>query len=131
MKIRELIKSYWNGNEPLWKAFWLWGGLYFFLQALILIIIVEIIGEITGKKTFIYLILLSLMQFYFIVYGAWSTVSVWNCSKNSSKGWRILARFIMIVSLFCMCLEQVLHEKKDEAAAKIIEKHKQEKIHSL
>lgn len=78
----ELIKRAWNGEEKLWKVFWLYNVLGGIVISF-LVSLVPIIG-----------ILLC------IIYFVWNTVSLWRCAWNASiKLWGYILRVLII---FCV-----------------------------
>lgn len=79
--------SHWNGQRPLWSAFWLVGVLGMNVMGLwlwLMTIIIETIPQIERSWTRVAVLLCEL------AYVIFAAVCVWRCAKNSSsprKGW--------------------------------------------
>ena len=99
-KIEDFILSYWNGEQKLWKAFWLMGFVFqiLFLYFLLLLLYVGVLIGLT----------LSIKITIFIIsniYQIWILVSVWNCAYNvKNKNWGHVSRVIVILNVIFIFL---------------------------
>jgi hypothetical protein len=84
-ELTRFIGEYWRGERPLWAAFWLWGVLFYPLTY-------YSAEYILGESFLFYL--------FAITYSIWINVSIWRCARNSEAIWRILARIIVVLSVF-------------------------------
>ena len=76
-KIEDFILSYWNGEQKLWKAFWLMGFVFqivFLYFLLVLLYFGTLIGLTWSIKVTIFLLS--------NIYQVWILVSIWNCAYN-------------------------------------------------
>ena len=115
----KIIKSYWNGNQKLWKVFWIFNFLWPFLFSILLtfvllafmypaILFLMGINEASGNVTHSYSIsdlLLTLMGIVFIgilaAYSVWALVSLWRSAFNVSKRiYGYLARLWVAFQIF-------------------------------
>ena len=95
-KIENLLLSYWNGKQKLWKAFWIVGVLGRILIATF-IIFFTLLGQSLGLTWSI----LILSFVFILIYIIWSFVSIWQCSFNvKNKIWGHLARIFVSMDLF-------------------------------
>lgn len=82
-----IIQNYWNGAEPLWKAYWLLGVVGGTIGALL-------VEKMTGLSDPNWM--QKLLPYIFILYAGWSTVAIWRCANNASKPiWKFLARGVV------------------------------------
>ena len=99
-KIEIFLLSYWNGDQKLWKAFWLMGFVFqivFLYFLLVLLYFGTLIGLTWSIKVTIFL--LSNM------YQIWILVSIWNCAYNvKNKAWGYLSRGIVILNVIFIIL---------------------------
>ena len=79
-KIENLLLSYWNGKEKLWKAFWLM-GFAFQIFLLFFFIFIIYIGSLIGLSWSIQITIFLIS----IIYTIWIYVSIWNCAYNVKK----------------------------------------------
>ena len=99
-EIEDLLLSYWNGKQKLWKAFWLVG---FVLQFVLIIFfgIFNLIGIALGL-TWSLKIIIFLIN---IIYTIWVLVSIWNCAYNvKNKIWGDLSRVIVVLNVILLFL---------------------------
>ena len=99
-EIGDLLLSYWNGKQKLWKAFWLIG---FVLQFVLIIFfgIFNLIGIALGLTWSIKFIIFLIN----IIYTIWVLVSIWNCAYNvKNKIWGDLSRVIVMLNVILLFL---------------------------
>ena len=99
-EIGDLLLSYWNGKQKLWKAFWLIG---FVLQFVLIIFfgIFNLIGIALGLTWSIKFIIFLIN----IIYTIWVLVSIWNCAYNvKNKIWGDLSRVIVVLHVILLFL---------------------------
>ena len=99
-EIGDLLLSYWNGKQKLWKAFWLIG---FVLQFVLIIFfgIFNLIGIALGLTWSIKFIIFLIN----IIYTIWVLVSIWNCAYNvKNKIWGDLSRVIVVLKVILLFL---------------------------
>ena len=99
-EIGDLLLSYWNGKQKLWKAFWLIG---FVLQFVLIIFfgIFNLIGIALGLTWSIKIIIFLIN----IIYTIWVLVSIWNCAYNvKNKIWGDLSRVIVALNVILLFL---------------------------
>lgn len=104
--VRDIILSYWRGEQPLWSAFWLYGLLL--LPLVVFPYDYWMFGAVQETALFDFLeaiespllwpmVVLSLVVFapsilvYFAV-NVWTVVSIWRCGRHSAVFWRWLSR---------------------------------------
>ena len=99
-KIEILLLSYWNGEQKLWKAFWLMGFVFqilFLYFLLVLLYFGVLIGLTWSIKVTIFLLS--------NIYQIWILVSIWNCAYNvRNKTWGHLSRSIVILNVIFIIL---------------------------
>ena len=99
-KIENFLLSYWNGEQKLWKAFWLMGFVFqilFLYFLLVLLYFVVLIGLTWSIKVTIFLLS--------NIYQIWILVSIWNCAYNvRNKTWGHLSRSIVILNVIFIIL---------------------------
>ena len=108
------LKKYWNGEEKLWKVFWIWN---FFVQIVIstvteiifIITVFPVVIIIAVNKDFSNIsfnkFLLAAIGFlavlFSLAYCIWAIVSLWRSAFNSSrKIYGYLARLWVVVAIF-------------------------------
>tara|TARA_B100001123_G_scaffold432524_1_gene555729 strand:- start:594 stop:965 length:372 start_codon:yes stop_codon:yes gene_type:complete len=99
-KIENFLLSYWNGNEKLWKAFWLMG---FVFQIIIFysLIFILYIGLFFGLTWSIKITIFIVSNLYTI----WILVSIWNCAYNvKNKIWGDISRVIVVLNVIFLFL---------------------------
>ena len=102
-EIEDLLLSYWNGKQKLWKAFWLIG---FVLQFVLIIFfgIFNLIGIALGLTWSIKFIIFLIN----IIYTIWVLVSIWNCAYNvKNKIWGDLSRVIVVLNVILLFLTYI------------------------
>ena len=102
-EIGDLLLSYWNGKQKLWKAFWLVG---FVLQFVLIIFfgIFNLIGIALGLTWSIKFIIFLIN----IIYTIWVLVSIWNCAYNvKNKIWGDLSRVIVVLNVILLFLTYI------------------------
>jgi hypothetical protein len=72
-----VVRYYWRGEGPLWKAYWLYGVLGSTVLALLLLLLMQR-GAIDSAWFQLVLLLLA-------AYTVWIVVSVWRCAFNVEK----------------------------------------------
>ena len=99
-KIENFLLSYWNGEQKLWKAFWLMGVVFqilFLYFLLVLLYFGVLIGLTWSIKVTIFLLS--------NIYQIWILVSIWNCAYNvRNKTWGHLSRSIVILNVIFIIL---------------------------
>ena len=99
-KIENFLLSYWNGEQKLWKAFWLMGFVFqilFLYFLLVLLYFGVLIGLTWSIKVTIFLLS--------NIYQIWILVSIWNCAYNvRNKTWCHLSRSIVILNVIFIIL---------------------------
>ena len=99
-KIENFLLSYWNGEQKLWKAFWLMGFVFqilFLYFLLVLLYFGVLIGLTWSIKVTIFLLS--------NIYQVWILVSIWNCAYNvKNKAWGHLSRGIVILNVIFIIL---------------------------
>ena len=88
--MKKLIEDAWNGEEELWRVFWIYGVVF----SIVLQIVLSIIED---KGIFLLLVFIVL----FISWSFWNIVSIWKCAFNCDlRLWGYLARTTIIINLF-------------------------------
>ena len=99
-KVESLLLSYWNGEQKLWKAFWIMGFIFqilFFYFLLFLSYFGFLFGLTWSIKVIIFLIS--------NIYTIWILVSIWNCAYNvKNKIWGDLSRVIVVLNVILLFL---------------------------
>ena len=99
-KIENFLLSYWNGNEKLWKAFWLMGFVFQIILFYSLIFILYI-GLFFGLTWSIKITIFIVSNLYTI----WILVSIWNCAYNvKNKIWGDISRVIVVLNVIFLFL---------------------------
>ena len=99
-KIENFLLSYWNGEQKLWKAFWLM-GFVFQILFLYFLLVVLYFGVLIGLTWSIKVTIFLLSNIYQI----WILVSIWNCAYNvRNKTWGHLSRSIVILNVIFIIL---------------------------
>lgn len=78
------MKDYWNGNKPLWKAFWLIWLLGTLAISTIISGAIFIVAQFYSVSAVQLSITTYLFLFIFNPYFFYCWVSVWRCSKNTN-----------------------------------------------
>ena len=99
-KVESFLLSYWNGEQKLWKAFWIMGFAFqilFFYFLLFLSYIGFLFGLTWSIKVTVFLIS--------NIYTIWILVSIWNCAYNvKNKIWGDLSRVIVVLNVILLFL---------------------------
>ena len=99
-KVESFLLSYWNGEQKLWKAFWIMGFAFqilFFYFLLFLSYIGFLFGLTWSIKATVFLIS--------NIYTIWILVSIWNCAYNvKNKIWGDLSRVIVVLNVILLFL---------------------------
>lgn len=83
------IRTYWRGQGPLWKVFWLWGVVGSWILAGLFGAAWATLGMSWGLYTVTGVVM--------IAYTVWILVSVWRCARNSTtEHWGQIARFLTV-----------------------------------
>lgn len=81
-----LFRAAWEGVEPLWLVFWVYG-----------VVVSNVVGYVSEQITSPW------GKFLFgiptIAYYVWLNVSVWRCAPNSSLIWSLLARGTVVLTV--------------------------------
>ena len=108
--LANIIRRQWKGEEPLWKAFWVYGMMAgTLLESVLALSLAQAFRDMDenfeGTDLFFHLgdayaVFLSLA--FSVTYGVWNFVSVWRCARNTGKAlWRWSARaFYVLVMLY-------------------------------
>ncbi len=82
------IKSFWRGEEALWRV-WLIAFPIAWVILAVTLILSQKLGDFTAAVITIFIV------------DTWLLVSLWRCSKNTkSKFWRIANRGLILLNLF-------------------------------
>ena len=99
-KIEIFLLSYWDGEQKLWKAFWVMGFVFqilIFYFLLFLLYVGQFIGLTWSIKITVFLIS--------NIYTIWILVSIWNCAYNVKKKiWGDLSRVIVVLNIILLFL---------------------------
>ena len=76
-KIETFLLSYWDGEQKLWKAFWLLGFIFqiLFFYFLLFLLYVGMLLKLTWSIKITVFLLSN-------IYTVWILVSIWNCAYN-------------------------------------------------
>ena len=92
--MKQILLKCWNGEERLWKVYWIYG-----------ILLGMITFAFIGNALVFWLALTTKVYFPIVIYNifmasyfVWNNVSIWRCSKNAKwPGWLVVARALVIV----------------------------------
>ena len=99
-KVESLLLSYWNGEQKLWKAFWIMGFVFQILFFYFLLFL-SYFGFLFGLTWSIKVTILLISNIYTI----WILVSIWNCAYNvKNKIWGDLSRVIVVLNVILLFL---------------------------
>ena len=99
-KVESLLLSYWNGEQKLWKAFWIMGFIFQILFFYFLLFL-SYFGFLFGLTWSIKVTILLISNIYTI----WILVSIWNCAYNvKNKIWGDLSRVIVVLNVILLFL---------------------------
>mgnify|MGYP001200354764 FL=1 len=99
-KIEILLLSYWNGEQKLWKAFWLLGFIFqiLFFYFLLFLLYVGMLLKLTWSIKITIFLLSN-------IYTVWILVSIWNCAYNvKTKIWGDISRLIVVLNVILIFL---------------------------
>ena len=99
-KVESLLLSYWNGEQKLWKAFWIMGFVFQILFFYFLLFL-SYIGFLFGLTWSIKITTFLISNIYTI----WILVSIWNCAYNvKNKIWGDLSRVMVVLNVILLFL---------------------------
>lgn len=88
------IKRAWNGQEKLWKVYWLYGVLLG-IVAQVIFLGLEILSAIGG----FYIVACVLATLLLLAYAVWSNVALWRCAWNAKATfWGYVVRILVVIS---------------------------------
>ena len=99
-KIEVFLLSYWNGEQKLWKAFWLLGFIFqiLFFYFLLFLLYVGMLLKLTWSIKITVFLLSN-------IYTVWILVSIWNCAYNvKDKIWGDISRVIVVLNVILIFL---------------------------
>ena len=99
-KIETFLLSYWDGEQKLWKAFWLLGFIFqiLFFYFLLFLLYVGMLLKLTWSIKITIFLLSN-------IYTVWILVSIWNCAYNvKTKIWGDISRLIVVLNVILIFL---------------------------
>ena len=99
-KIEIFLLSYWDGEQKLWKAFWLLGFVFqiLFFYFLLFLLYVGMLLKLTWSIKITVFLLSN-------IYTVWILVSIWNCAYNvKNKIWGDISRVIVVLNVILIFL---------------------------
>ena len=99
-KIEIFLLSYWDGEQKLWKAFWLLGFIFqiLFFYFLLFLLYVGMLLKLTWSIKITVFLLSN-------IYTVWILVSIWNCAYNvKNKIWGDISRVIIVLNVILIFL---------------------------
>ena len=99
-KIEVFLLSYWNGEQKLWKAFWILGFIFqiLFFYFLLFLLYVGMLLKLTWSIKITIFLLSN-------IYTVWILVSIWNCAYNvKTKIWGDISRLIVVLNVILIFL---------------------------
>ncbi|MBC50382.1 MAG: hypothetical protein CMI93_02330 [Pelagibacteraceae bacterium] len=99
-KIEIFLLSYWDGEQKLWKAFWLLGFIFqiLFFYFLLFLLYVGMLLKLTWSIKITVFLLSN-------IYTVWILVSIWNCAYNvKNKIWGNISRVIVVLNVILIFL---------------------------
>ncbi len=99
-KIEVFLLSYWNGEQKLWKAFWILGFIFqiLFFYFLLFLLYVGMLLKLTWSIKITIFLLSN-------IYTVWILVSIWNCAYNvKTKIWGDISRLIFVLNVILIFL---------------------------
>ena len=99
-KIEIFLLSYWDGEQKLWKAFWLLGFIFqiLFFYFLLFLLYVGMLLKLTWSIKITVFLLSN-------IYTVWILVSIWNCAYNvKNKIWGDISRVIVVLNVILIFL---------------------------
>ena len=99
-KIEIFLLSYWDGEQKLWKAFWLLGFIFqiLFFYFLLFLLYVGMLLKLTWSIKITIFLLSN-------IYTVWILVSIWNCAYNvKNKIWGDISRVIVVLNVILIFL---------------------------
>lgn len=86
--LMDWMKRAWNGQERLWKVFWIYGAVAGLIAGVINFALVFAAGKVVSQA----------FSALMIVYWVFIAVSEWRCAFNVSwRGWGYIVRFLVIL----------------------------------
>ncbi len=85
------LETLWRGEEPLWRAYWIYGvlvnGLLFGVLGAVIVLMIDLRPLLVAYLAFLF------------VAGVFNIVSVWRSAGNhtGSKVWALLARAVCVL----------------------------------
>ena len=99
-KIEIFLLSYWDGEQKLWKAFWLLGFIFqiLFFYFLLFLLYVGMLLKLTWSIKITIFLLSN-------IYTVWILVSIWNCAYNvKNKILGDISRLIVVLNVILIFL---------------------------
>ena len=99
-KIETFLLSYWDGEQKLWKAFWILGFIFqiLFFYFLLFLLYVGMLLKLTWSIKITVFLLSN-------IYTIWILVSIWNCAYNvKDKIWGDISRVIVVLNVILIFL---------------------------
>ena len=99
-KIEIFLLSYWDGEQKLWKAFWLLGFIFqiLFFYFLLFLLYVGMLLKLTWSIKITVFLLSN-------IYTVWILVSIWNCAYNvKNKIWGDVSRLVVVLNIILIFL---------------------------
>ena len=99
-KIEVFLLSYWNGEQKLWKAFWILGFVFqiLFFYFLLFLLYIGMLLKLTWSIKITIFLLSN-------IYTVWILVSIWNCAYNvKNKIWGDISRIIVVLNVILIFL---------------------------
>ena len=99
-KIEIFLLSYWDGEQKLWKAFWLLGFIFqiLFFYFLLFLLYVGMLLKLTWSIKITIFLLSN-------IYTVWILVSIWNCAYNvKNKIWGDISRLVVVLNIILIFL---------------------------
>ena len=99
-KIETFLLSYWDGEQKLWKAFWLLGFIFqiLFFYFLLFLLYVGMLLKLTWSIKISVFLLSNIST-------VWILVSIWNCAYNvKNKIWGNISRVIVVLNVILIFL---------------------------
>ena len=104
--MKDLILKHWNGEERLWKVYWIYGillGVILFGvigNALVVWLSFSIDHYFPLSFSIDRVLPLVIYNAWTIAYMVWNNVSIWRCSDNVNwKGWVTIARILVVLGI--------------------------------
>jgi hypothetical protein len=96
-KRKSTMKMAWNGEVRLWKVFWIYIVLNFFLISLLRKVLEEVEKYVSLDNSILWRAFVAIFGLLVTVYFIWVSVSLWKCAFNSEwKVWGYVCRVIVV-----------------------------------